>query len=64
MANGSLHTCSKNQQPQQSGLLKPILSKPLKTEKIQPDTANGTYVKTAVGVSDSYHQQPQQSGLL
>ena len=32
-----------------SGLLKPILSKPVETEKIHPDTGNGACVKTAVG---------------
>jgi len=29
--------------------LKPILSKPFDTEKIQSETANGARVKTAVG---------------
>ena len=32
----------------QSGLLKMVLSKPVETEKIHPDTANGACVKTAV----------------
>jgi len=32
-----------------SGLLKPILSKPVETEKIHPDTGNGACVKAAVG---------------
>jgi len=38
-----------HRQPRQSGLLKPILSKPFETEKIQPETANRACVKTAVG---------------
>jgi len=40
-----------HRQHQQSDLHKTILSsrKPFETEKIQPDTANGAYVKTAVG---------------
>jgi len=32
-----------------SGLLKPILSKPVETEKIHPDTGNAACVKAAVG---------------
>jgi len=32
----------------QSGLLKMVSSKPVETEKIHPDTANGACVKTAV----------------
>ena len=37
-----------HRQPRQSGLLKIVLSrKPVETEKIHPDTANGACAKTA-----------------
>jgi len=54
MANGSLHTCSKNAIADNHG--NPAYfnqfyasRKPFETEKIQPDTVNGACVKTAVG---------------
>jgi len=36
-----------HRQPRQAGLLKPILSKPFASEKIQLDTDNGACAKTA-----------------
>jgi len=49
MGNGSLPTCSKNTITDNTGLLKTILSKPVETEKVHPNTANGACVKTDVG---------------
>jgi len=54
MANGSLPTCSKNtitDNTSNPAFLKQfeISRKPVESEKIHPDTANGTFVKTAVG---------------
>ena len=44
-----LHTCSKNDNHGNPAYLKPILSKPFETEKIQPDAANGACAKIAIG---------------
>jgi len=54
MANGGLPTCSKNTITGNHGnppYLKQFLisRKPVETEEIHPDTANGACVKTAVG---------------